>query len=47
MPIEKIIARITGKISPKPNFDLVLARVFPIRYTDLDALVRYIGARSP
>ena len=47
MPIEKNNCRIISKIAPKPNFDLVLARVFPIRYTDLDALVRYIGARSP
>ncbi len=46
MPIKKISV-VTGKIALKPNFDLVLARVFPIRYTDLDALVRYIGARSP
>jgi hypothetical protein len=47
MPIEKIIARITGKIRHEAKLDLVLARIFPIRYTDLDALVRYIGARSP
>lgn len=46
MPIEKIIARITGKI-PEAKLDLVLARIFPIRYTDLHTLVRYIGARSP